>query len=77
MLIVSSPDGRLLRRAADGSLDLHADLGRPGWNDIVIDGRGNADVNGAGFSCDGSPARLSEAGAGQPRPGPCPPARPG
>jgi sugar lactone lactonase YvrE len=50
MLIVSSPDGRLLRREADGSLDLYADLGRPGWNDIVIDGRGNAYVNGAGFS---------------------------
>jgi sugar lactone lactonase YvrE len=50
MLIVSSPDGRLLRRAADGSLDLYADLGRPGWNDIVIDGRGNAYLNGAGFN---------------------------
>jgi sugar lactone lactonase YvrE len=50
MLIVSSPDGRLLRREADGSLDLHADLGRPGWNDIVVDGRGNAYVNGAGFN---------------------------
>jgi len=50
MLIVSSPDGRLLRRKADGSLDLYADLGRPGWNDIVIDGRGNAYVNGAGFN---------------------------
>jgi sugar lactone lactonase YvrE len=50
MLIVSSPDGRLLRRETDGSLNLYADLGRPGWNDIVIDGRGNAYVNGAGFS---------------------------
>ena len=50
MLIVSSPDGRLLRREADGSLDTYADLERPGWNDIVIDGRGNAYVNGAGFS---------------------------
>src|SRR5512146_2395358 len=37
MLIVSSQDGRLLRREPDGSLDLYADLGRPGWNDIVID----------------------------------------
>jgi len=50
MLIVSSPDGRLLRREADGSLETYADLGRPGWNDIVIDGRGNAYVNGAGFN---------------------------
>ncbi|NUR60925.1 MAG: SMP-30/gluconolactonase/LRE family protein [Catenulispora sp.] len=48
MLIVSSSDGLLLRREADGSLVTHAELGRPGWNDIVVDGRGNAYVNGAG-----------------------------
>lgn len=40
LVIVSSPDGRLLRREPDGSLVTHADLGRPGWNDIVADGRG-------------------------------------
>ena len=50
LVIVSSPDGRLLRREPDGSLVAHADLGRPGWNDIVVDGRGNAYVNGAGFN---------------------------
>jgi sugar lactone lactonase YvrE len=50
MLIVSSADGRLLRREADGSLSTYADLGRPGWNDIVVDGRGHAYVNGAGFN---------------------------
>jgi len=50
LVIVSSPDGRLLRREPDGSLVTHADLGRPGWNDIVVDGRGNAYVNGAGFN---------------------------
>ena len=50
LVIVSSPDGRLLRREPDGSLVTHADLGRPGWNDIVVDGRGHAYVNGAGFS---------------------------
>jgi len=49
MLIVSSPDGVLLRREADGALVTHAELGRPGWNDIVVDGRGNAYVNRAGF----------------------------
>jgi sugar lactone lactonase YvrE len=49
LVIVSSPDGRLLRRLADGSLVTHADLGQPGWNDIVVDGRGNAYVNRAGF----------------------------
>ncbi len=50
LVIVSSPDGRLLRREPDGSLTMYADLGRPGWNDIVVDGRGHAYVNGAGFN---------------------------
>jgi len=49
LLIVSSVDGRLLRREPDGSLVTYAELGKPGWNDIVVDGRGNAYVNGAGF----------------------------
>ncbi|MDQ0841121.1 SMP-30/gluconolactonase/LRE family protein [Streptomyces sp. V1I6] len=50
MLLVSSPDGLLLRRELDGSLVTHAELGRrPGWNDIVVDGRGNAYVNSIGF----------------------------
>jgi sugar lactone lactonase YvrE len=49
LVIVSSPDGLLLRREPDGSLVTHADLGRPGWNDIVADGRGNIYVNRAGF----------------------------
>src|SRR2546429_7745957 len=49
-VIVSSPDGRLLRREPDGSLVTHANLGQPGWNDIVADGRGNVYVNRAGFN---------------------------
>jgi sugar lactone lactonase YvrE len=49
LVVVSSPDGRLLRREPDGSLVTHADLGQPGWNDIVADGRGNIYVNRAGF----------------------------
>jgi len=49
LLIVSSADGLLLRREPDGSLVTYAEFGRPGWNDIVVDGRGNAYVNGAGF----------------------------
>ncbi|BFU47296.1 SMP-30/gluconolactonase/LRE family protein [Krasilnikovia sp. MM14-A1004] len=49
LLIVSSADGRLLCRDPEGTLATYADLGRPGWNDIVADGRGNAYVNGAGF----------------------------
>jgi sugar lactone lactonase YvrE len=50
LVLVSSPDGRLLCREPGGSLVAYADLGKPGWNDIVIDGRGNAYVNGAGFN---------------------------
>ncbi len=50
LVIVDSPGGRLLRREPDGSLVTHADLGRPGWNDIVADGRGNIYVNRAGFN---------------------------
>src|SRR5579863_6661839 len=49
LVIVSSPDGLLLRLDPDGSLVTHADLGQPGWNDIVADGRGNIYVNRAGF----------------------------
>jgi sugar lactone lactonase YvrE len=53
------PDGRLLvtgqelvRREPDGSMVRHADLSGVadhGWNEIVVDGRGNIYVNGAGF----------------------------
>jgi sugar lactone lactonase YvrE len=49
-VIVSSPDGRLLCREPDGSLSMYADLGQPGWNDIVADGRGNIYVNRAGYN---------------------------
>lgn len=49
MVLVSSREGRLLTLQPDGSLAVHAELGRPGWNDIVADGRGNVYVNGAGF----------------------------
>jgi sugar lactone lactonase YvrE len=50
LLIVSSADGRLLCRQADGSLTTYAQLSQlsgTGWNEIVADGRGNAYVNGA------------------------------
>ena len=49
LVIVSSPDGRLLRLERDGSLVMHANLGQPGWNDIVADSRGNIYVNRPGF----------------------------
>ena len=51
LLIVSSRDARLLRRELDGSLVTQAELSdlAKGWNEIVIDGRGNTYVNGGGF----------------------------
>jgi sugar lactone lactonase YvrE len=52
LLIVSGPEGLLLRMQPDGSLLTHADLtglSGHGWNEIVVDGRGNAYVNGVGF----------------------------
>jgi sugar lactone lactonase YvrE len=52
LLLVSGQQGALLRQQPDGSLALHADLTgvAPGsWNEVVVDGRGNAYVNGVGF----------------------------
>jgi sugar lactone lactonase YvrE len=49
LVIVSSAQGLLLRRTAAGALVTHADLGQPGWNDIVVDGQGHIYVNRAGF----------------------------
>jgi sugar lactone lactonase YvrE len=49
LVIVSSQAGQLLRQEPDGSLVIHADLVETGWNDIVMDGRGNAYVNRVGF----------------------------
>lgn len=49
LLIVSSAEGRLLCRQPDGSLTTYADLSQLSdklWNEIVVDGRGNAYVNG-------------------------------
>jgi sugar lactone lactonase YvrE len=54
------PDGRMvvmsgrrvLRRESSGALVVHADLSNLsglGWNEIVVDGRGNAYVNNPGF----------------------------
>src|SRR5919109_3671008 len=52
LLIVSGPERTLLRLEPDGSLATHADLtglSDHALNEIVVDGRGNAYVNGAGF----------------------------
>jgi sugar lactone lactonase YvrE len=53
LLIVCGREGVLLRQEPDGSLEVHADLNKiapPPWNEIVVDGRGNAYVNCTGFS---------------------------
>lgn len=52
LLIVSMRDRRLLRREADGSLVVHADLsGLASWhlNDMLVDGEGRAYVGNFGF----------------------------
>src|SRR5262245_15908138 len=64
------PDGRLLvtgeelrRQEPDGTMVRHADLtgvADHGWNEIVVDGRGNIYLNGAGFDF---------LGGGAPKPG--------
>jgi sugar lactone lactonase YvrE len=51
-LVVSSRARTLMRLEGDGSLVPHADLSamhKRGLNEIVVDGRGNAYVNGVGF----------------------------
>ena len=56
LLIVSGGERLLLRREPDGSLVSHADLTRLSehkWNEIVVDGRGNAYVNSIGFDFPG------------------------
>ncbi len=51
LLVVSGPEALLLRGEPDGSLVIHADLSglAAGWNEIVVDGRGKAYVNGGSF----------------------------
>jgi sugar lactone lactonase YvrE len=53
LLLVSARDGLLLRREPDGTLVTHGDLNRvskpAAGNELVVDGRGNAYVNGGGF----------------------------
>jgi sugar lactone lactonase YvrE len=60
LLVLSARDRRLLRRELDGSLVAHADLSgisdKP-WNEIVVDGRGNAYANNIGFDFPGGEVR--------------------
>jgi sugar lactone lactonase YvrE len=46
MLIVAAGEHRLLCRENDGAYKSFADLSETGWNEIVVDGRGNIYVNG-------------------------------
>ena len=53
LLVVDTSTGRLLVQVDDGSLEMYADLRQasdpPAINELVVDGRGNAYVNGGGF----------------------------
>ena len=51
LLVLSGRESLLLRQEPDGSLVTYADLSgvASGWNEIVVDGRGNAYINGGGF----------------------------
>src|SRR5713101_5536226 len=56
ILVVSGREGLLLRREPDASLVTHADLTGLSdhlWNEIVVDGRGNAYINSIGFDFPG------------------------
>jgi sugar lactone lactonase YvrE len=56
LVVVSSRAGLLLRREPDGALVTHFDLtglSDYAWNEIVVDGRGSAYMNEAGFEFPG------------------------
>src|SRR5215213_5815381 len=56
LLIVLASDRLLLRREHEGSLVTHTDLSSLSehpWNDIVVDGRGNAYIGNIGFDFPG------------------------
>jgi sugar lactone lactonase YvrE len=54
LLVVSARDGRLLRREPHGALVTHGIVSGlsdpPPGNELVVDGRGNAYLNGGGFN---------------------------
>jgi sugar lactone lactonase YvrE len=70
LLVVSGRKGLLLRREPDNSLVTHADLtgiSRNPWNEIVVDGRGNAYINSgdaiALVTAEGVTRRVADGGA--------------
>ena len=65
MLIVSMHKRQVLRRTADGTISVHADLnGVAGWhcNDMVVDARGRAYVGNFGFDLDAAMAQRGPEG---------------
>lgn len=66
LIAVSAREGRLLRQASGGSLGDYAELAPLAeglWNEIVIDGRGNAYVNGGCLALvtpDGQARRVAD-----------------
>jgi sugar lactone lactonase YvrE len=69
LLIVSGRESRLVRVEFDGSLTTYADLTglAAGWNEIVVDGRGNAYINSAAalalVTSNGSVRKVADGGA--------------
>ena len=70
LLVVSGREGIILRQDAGGGLITHADLTRlstSAWNEIVVDGRGNAYINTgdaiALVTSEGSVRRVADGGA--------------
>ncbi|HWF75931.1 MAG TPA: SMP-30/gluconolactonase/LRE family protein [Caulobacteraceae bacterium] len=59
LLVVSSAAGELLRQGLDGRLATFARLGEGVWNEIVVDGRGNAYVNGPQLVLVGPDGRVT------------------
>ena len=60
LLVVSGPEGLLLRQETSGDLVTHADMSSyGGLNEIVVDGRGNIYVNGG---CDFQPGEGERPG---------------
>jgi sugar lactone lactonase YvrE len=67
LLVVSGREGLLLRRERDGTLVTHADLhgaAGMGWNEVVVDGRGNVYINGGAgitvLTADGSLRQVAD-----------------
>jgi hypothetical protein len=60
LLVVSARDGLLLRTEPDCALVTHGDVSGlsdpPAGNELVVDGRGNAYLNGGGFNLTPVPA---------------------